>query len=274
MSNLETRLADWRARMAKVLPQSEAALDELEEHLRERVAELESHGTSEDDAFAIAQAGIGEPHVIAREFDRIPGRWRPGLISLPALALILAFFYGQYLWNWPKHWPGTALHLVALATYTIVFLGIIGAGLIATGAFMKTLRRPLGERERYAVRRLLGNLAWVAAVCVLAGWALNAIWLIQYGYGGARWPFHVRYGGALVSVVLLILALSRRNVSDRGRWFMAILPSLVVIFLNLWLMRVADVSIAWVCVAFLLGQVFYVLPRFRIRIERLHEPLR
>src|SRR5687767_3789424 len=88
MSNLETRLAEWRARMAKVLPQSEAALDELEEHLRERVAELESHGTSEDDAFAIAQAGIGEPHVIAREFDRIPGRWRPGLISLPALALI------------------------------------------------------------------------------------------------------------------------------------------------------------------------------------------
>lgn len=272
MSNLETRLAEWRARMAKVLPQSEEALDELEEHLRERVAELESHGTSDDDAFAIAQAGIGEPHVIAREFDRIPGRWRPGWISLPALALIVAYYIGLSLWTFSKHPPVPALHVAAVVTDIIGFFGIIGAGLIATGAFMKTLRRPLTERERYAVRKLLGNLAWVAAVCFLARWALSAIWLIQYG--GAHWPFHVRYGGTLFSVVLLILALSRRNVSDRGRWFMAILPALVVIFLNLWLMRVADVSIAWVCVAFLLGQVFYVLPRFRIRIERLHEPLR
>ena len=272
MSKLEARIAEWRARMIQALPQRYEAVAELEEHLREHFTTLQRQGKADDEAFALAQERIGEPEAIAREFDRMPAGWRPGLISLPALALILAFYFGLCLWNLSKHPPVPALPVVAMVTHDIGFFGIIGAGLIATGAFMKTLRRPLAERERYAVRRLLGNLAWVAAVCVLARWALTAISLMEYG--GAHWPFHVRYGGALVSVVLLILALSRRNVSDRGRWFMAILPSLVVIFLNLWLMRVADVSIAWVCVAFLLGQVFYVLPRFRIRIERLHEPLR
>ena len=270
MPNLEIRIKEWRARMTRALPQRNEAVAELEEHLRQHFTALQREGKSDEEAFALAQARIGEPHVIAREFDRMPGRWRPGLISLPALALILAFYFGLCLWNLSKHPPVPALPVVAMVTYDIGFFGIIGAGLIATGAFMKTLRRPLAERERYAVRRLLGNLAWVAAVCILARWALTAILLIQYG--GAHWPFHVRYGGTLLSVVLLILALSRRNVSDRSRWFMAILPSVVVIFLNLWLVRVADVSLAWVCVTFLLGQVFYVLPRFRIRIERLHEP--
>ena len=40
MPNLETRIQEWRARMTQALPQRDEAVAELEEHLREHVANL------------------------------------------------------------------------------------------------------------------------------------------------------------------------------------------------------------------------------------------
>jgi hypothetical protein len=279
MSKLETSIAEWRARMTEALPQRDEAVAELEEHLREHMAKLQRQGKSDDEAFALAQERIGEPHAIAREFDRMPASWRPGLILLPVLALILAFLLGGILYNyWERRLSVGALHpkwdqlyLVSIATSFTGYFGIFGSALIATGAFMKTSRRPLSERERQAVRRLLGKLARIAAIFISIGWALSTLWLARFQ--GTHWSLHLRLAGPLFSVALLIFAQSRPAASHRVGWIMAILPCLVVVFASFGrFIRVADISVAWLCVVFLLGQVFFALPRFRIRIERLREP--
>jgi hypothetical protein len=78
--------------------------------------------------------------------------------------------------------------------------------------------------------------------------------------------------GLLVSLALVILLQSRSGISDRVRWLAAISPLLVLMVINLGrFYRVGGVSIAWLGVVFILAQVFFALPRFRIRIERLRE---
>jgi hypothetical protein len=277
MFKLDTRIAEWRARMIQALPQSQEAVDELEEHLREHFSTLQRQGKSEDEAFALAQERVGEPHAIAREFERVPGRWRPGLILLPMLGLLLSVFVGRQLWYMleASPFPARALLVASLATFTVGFFGVLGSALIATAALLKSARRPLSERERLAVRRMLEKLARLGGVLVAVGWVLDTVWRLQLtpDHLGTSWVYHLWPAGLLVSVALLLFAYSRRATSDRVRWLMAILPFLVVFFLIFGrFIRVA--SVAWVCVMLIIVQAVLVLPRFRIRVERLHEPLR
>lgn len=275
MPNLETRIHEWRARMTQALPQRDEAVAELEEHLREHLVSLRQEGKSEEEAFALAQERIGEPHAIAREFSRMPAGWRPGLVMLPLLALILAVFWAAYLWTVSQRRDVPALYVGSITTGVVGFFGLLGSGVMATTAFLKSARRPLSERERLGVRRMLVKLAWLAGVFVAIGWLLGTVWLLQLDPNNlwTAWSYHLRPAGLLASVALLLFAHSRPATSDRVRWFTAILPLLVVFSSTFGrFFRVADISVAWVCVVFILLQTILVLPRFRIRIERLREP--
>jgi hypothetical protein len=275
MSDLEIRIEEWRARMTQALSQRDEAVAELEEHLREHVSHLQRQGKSEEEAFALAQERIGEPHAIAREFSRMPAGWRPGLVMLPVLVLILAVFWGTFLWSVSQRLDVPALYVGSITTGAVGFFGLFGSGVIATTAFLKSARRPLSERERLAVRRMLVKLARLAGVFVAIGWLLGTVWLLQLDPNNLRtaWSYHLRPAGLLVSVALLLFAHSRPATSDRVRWLTAILPLLVVFFSTFGrFIRVANISVVWVCVVFILVQAILVLPRFRIRIERLREP--
>src|SRR5687767_6289770 len=102
MSNFDLRIGEWRTQMARALPQRDELVAELEEHLREHFSHLRQEGKSEDEAFALARQRIGEPDAIAREFDRMPACWRPGLIILPIMAVLTVFLLGGYLWLWSQ----------------------------------------------------------------------------------------------------------------------------------------------------------------------------
>src|SRR5690349_5141478 len=99
MPNLEIRIKEWRARMTQALPQRDEAVAELEEHLREHFTTLQREGKSDDEAFVLAQERVGEPHAIAREFERMPAGWRPGLILLPIVGLLLSLLAAPQLWR-------------------------------------------------------------------------------------------------------------------------------------------------------------------------------
>jgi hypothetical protein len=273
MSNLETRIAEWRARMLRALPHRYETVAELEEHLREHCADLQRQGKSDGEAFALAQERIGEPQAIAREFNRMPACWRPGLILLPVLALTLAFFLGYYFWFTSQRLPITALMVASLVTSTTGFFGLVGSALIATTACLKSARRPLSERERLAVRRMLAKLARLSVVFIAIGWAAGTAWRSQLIWNSAwmLWSYHLRLAGLLASLAMLIFVHARPATSDRVRWLTAMLPFLVVLFSSFGpFLRVANIPVGWVCVAILLvGQVYFALPRFRIRIERL-----
>jgi len=67
---LEERIAEWRAYVRRREAMEPADADELEDHLRSQVAELEQSGLAADEAFLIAVKRIGALDTLSNEFAR------------------------------------------------------------------------------------------------------------------------------------------------------------------------------------------------------------
>ncbi|WP_345751152.1 permease prefix domain 1-containing protein [Microbacterium rhizophilus] len=67
---VETRLADWRGYLLARRTLSPADVDELEDHLRERIADLASRGLDDDEAFLIAMRRMGDVDALSSEYAR------------------------------------------------------------------------------------------------------------------------------------------------------------------------------------------------------------
>lgn len=72
MFNLETAIAEWRTQMLAAGIQS-PALEELENHLREDVAEQAHCGNAPETAFTIAVQQLGRTELLQAEFAKVGG---------------------------------------------------------------------------------------------------------------------------------------------------------------------------------------------------------
>lgn len=70
MSAFETQIGQWRTAMLRGGTVDEADADELEGHLREQIADLESSGLTQDEAFLIGVRRLGQVDQITAEFAR------------------------------------------------------------------------------------------------------------------------------------------------------------------------------------------------------------
>lgn len=68
--DLEVKISEWRAYVHDRAPFRETDVDELESHLRDRVAELREAGLDEDEAFLIAVKRLGAVDLLSKEFAR------------------------------------------------------------------------------------------------------------------------------------------------------------------------------------------------------------
>ena len=68
--SLEMQIDAWRAHLRRSRAVTGADVEELEDHLRERIASLEEQGLSEDEAFLVAVKRIGAIDALTREFAR------------------------------------------------------------------------------------------------------------------------------------------------------------------------------------------------------------
>ena len=86
MNDVEARVAQWRAALGRSAAVTEADADELEEHLRDRMADLERSGLDADEAFLIAVKRLGATDAVTAEFAREHGDrlWKQ-LVLPPAL---------------------------------------------------------------------------------------------------------------------------------------------------------------------------------------------
>ncbi len=86
VSDVEARVAQWRAALARSAAVTETDADELEEHLRDRMADLERAGLEPDEAFLIAVKRLGATDAVTAEFAREHGDrlWKQ-LVLPPAL---------------------------------------------------------------------------------------------------------------------------------------------------------------------------------------------
>ena len=73
MDDLDPRIAEWRGAITRGRAVSDADADELEGHLREQVADLETAGLDADEAFVIAVKRLGSVDRVAAEYAREHG---------------------------------------------------------------------------------------------------------------------------------------------------------------------------------------------------------
>ncbi|MDP9026553.1 MAG: permease prefix domain 1-containing protein [Actinomycetota bacterium] len=73
MDVLESQITQWRAAVTRNRAVDTADVEELEEHLREQVGELESTGLSEEEAFLVAVKRLGAVDLVTAEFAREHG---------------------------------------------------------------------------------------------------------------------------------------------------------------------------------------------------------
>ena len=73
VSDVEARIAQWRAALGRSAAVTDADADELEEHLRDRMADLEASGLEPEEAFLIAVKRLGATDAVTAEFAREHG---------------------------------------------------------------------------------------------------------------------------------------------------------------------------------------------------------
>src|SRR6476659_6894724 len=92
MESVEIQIAEWRAYVENASGVNGHDVDELEDHLRHQIAELNAAGLTADEGFLIAVKRLGDVDALSREFAREhSGRlWKQLLVSgdeAPARAL-------------------------------------------------------------------------------------------------------------------------------------------------------------------------------------------
>jgi hypothetical protein len=70
MESVESQIAEWRAYVASAPGVNGHDVDELEDHLRHQIAELNAVGLSADEAFLVAVKRMGDLDDLSREFAR------------------------------------------------------------------------------------------------------------------------------------------------------------------------------------------------------------
>ncbi|MDQ3122391.1 MAG: permease prefix domain 1-containing protein [Actinomycetota bacterium] len=70
MDNVESQIAEWRAYVANAPGVNGHDVDELEDHLRHQIAELNAAGLTSDEGFLIAVKRLGDVDGLSREFAR------------------------------------------------------------------------------------------------------------------------------------------------------------------------------------------------------------
>jgi hypothetical protein len=70
VESVETHIAEWRAYLANAAGVNGHDVDELEDHLRHQIAELNAVGLAPDEAFLVAVKRMGDLDALSREFAR------------------------------------------------------------------------------------------------------------------------------------------------------------------------------------------------------------
>ena len=70
MESVESQIAEWRAYVENAPGVNGRDVDELEDHLRHQIAELNAAGLTADEGFLIAVKRLGDVDGLSREFAR------------------------------------------------------------------------------------------------------------------------------------------------------------------------------------------------------------
>jgi len=144
MASIDQSLQQWRRSLAKSGVLSSEDLDELEGHIRDTIDDLEPKGLAREEALLVALRRMGDPSLLAVEFEKV----RPGLAWGRRFYWMTAGVLGFNL-----VWQGTKVLVYSAAIGVSALggsaaVGAVGAVLVALGAvagmMIHSTRRPSG----------------------------------------------------------------------------------------------------------------------------------
>lgn len=208
---IEERVAEWRSYVLRQRAIHAVDVDELEDHLRSQMVELEEAGLDDEEAFLIAAKRIGELDSLSREFAREYSErlWK---------RLVVAPGQEDDAGSWKKEGL-VALVLAIGAAIAIKTPAAFGVSLAAPDGLNLFYARNFSFfvlpflAAFFAWKRVLatGQLGWLAAPFVAAALVMNlypfshggytellavlhlplALWLVLcFAYAGGRWRDH------------------------------------------------------------------------------------
>ena len=149
MSDLEQRIAQWRAELAQSQSVGARDIDELDDHLREEIGRLKGTGLSEVEAFLVARHRLGDADGLAREFRKVNGDRRAlehaSVMAVGVVAYLLAGYAvasisaSSVLAAALLGIRGRALCLIGLGVQVTLVSGFI---ILASWTILRWSRRP------------------------------------------------------------------------------------------------------------------------------------
>ena len=186
MFDLNQTIRQWRENLASQPEFRAADLDELEDHLREGIAELQAAGLNQEEAFLVAARRLGDPKALASEFAMASPdqrrRFRLRWMVVGALALLALRLVEGVLAN--LTYGG-----LALLPFTLHVTGLIGGGVrflvILLGGLL-IWRLLASDRAARGVGRLGALTRVTLGSVVVAILAIAAVVVGGLTLGGSR----------------------------------------------------------------------------------------
>ena len=204
MHDLGRMIAEWRRTVVPNVGRKTA--DELENHLRENVAQLVRSGITEAEAFQRAVKELGSASEIASEFQKLEqSTWLPVKVVLGfgVLALVAAFILFTIRFDVHR----TSL-LLAGHVLTITF-GYVSTFLVGALGICFVGQRSFSDFSPWRLRaltRITFILSCGAAITTVAGIILGMFW--AKGAWGRYWGWDIKEVGGLVVIVWQLCFLS------------------------------------------------------------------
>lgn len=186
-----------------------AVLEELEGHLREEIRAQMAAGRSEQEAFEMAAARIGNPKSVRTEFDKIKStRCLPVTIGISVWAALLALLAlglgGRLLVG-----KMGVLLMVHVLLVTAGFLAAFLVGTLGICYLWWQCSGSLSIERATALRRAVSMFVMLSAALLALGYALGMLWTGKYR--GGYWLGSIREIGSLGTIGWMIgLAIARR----------------------------------------------------------------
>ncbi len=158
MAGVEQSLGEWRRSLTRSGVLSEEDLDELETHVRDTIEDLEPKGLSHDEALLVAVRRIGDPSLLAVEFEKV----RPGLAWARRFYWMIAgvLTFG-FLWQGAK----LLIYSSALGAWAVglsAAAGGVAAAVLALGGVAAVMIRSTGRPGGRLARGLQGAARWLS----------------------------------------------------------------------------------------------------------------
>src|ERR671919_315458 len=122
MESVESQIAEWRAYVANAPGVNGHDVDELEDHLRHQIAELNAAGLTADEGFLIAVKRLGDVDGLSREFARQRRLDTPRWVLAAAPFVLAALVVNLYPYDADSATEAlVALHLPVVLWFAVAY---------------------------------------------------------------------------------------------------------------------------------------------------------